>query len=513
MPKDLIEIEILVPGQHTASNGVQVEFTPADVQEIVDSYNPDHFRAPLIVSHDTQGIEDSTLAHTEFSYGIPDYLKVVGGKLKAVFSKVAPEFQDWVRDRKLHSISPSIYLRDSKANPYPGQLALRHIAALGASPPAIKALEPLYKAFEPVALSELCWEEGVEGAVSFSMPAGEETVNFCACSGTDVSPSVPTVMQRLREFLIAEFKLETADQVLPAQAIDSLRAEAKTTYAPMDVVERLFSELDNLRFRLEEMAMTRPSPTSYPYNYSEWVDFMKNGFGKELSRLMKDAGIDAAAGAEATGIDEAVISAFMTGEKMPSDDQMESLADALGADIEDLKSASKPPSSKKKETADMSEIQELREQLKLAQLEATHAKAMAKETNQRLKRTELANFCEDLVRDGRLLPSQSGTRCLDFGEGDNELTLVDFMCGLDSQQLAFFKDYLETQPVQVDFNEVAPASKAVERKTVDFGAADGYSVDSDRASEYQKVLDYCQQHNLDPKTQFSEAARTVLQGV
>lgn len=541
MPKDLIEIEILVDGKHTASNGVAVEFTPADLKEIADSYNPAYFRAPLIVSHNTQGVEDSKLASSEFSYGIPNYLKVVGGKLKAFFDQVAPEFRQWVEEKKLHSVSPSIYLRDSVSNPYPGKLALRHIAALGASPPAIKSLAPL-------SLSELCWQEEVEGTLSFSVEVTNETVDFgCGCdSGWDsgaeqpnVSPELPAVLQTLREFFISKFNLETADLALPSNVIDALRAKAmapKPNYAPAIAVEELYSEIDRLRMRLEEVSETAmnqvqvateppshpPSPyLPYPYNYSEWVDFMSKDFGKTLSRMMDDAEIDAAAGAEATGIDEADISAFMDGSKMPSADEMQTLADALGVDVQELQPASKPAksASKKKEesavAADMSELEELREQLRITQLEAQHAKSIAEEASKELKRTGLTNFCEELVRDGRLLPSQSGTRYLDFGEGDEDMTLVDFMCSLDDKQLDFMKDYLSTQPVQVDFSEVAPASKAVERKpAADFSATEGYQVTSDRADELQAVLDYCERQSLDPKNyeHFRTAARAVLQG-
>ena len=531
---DLIGIEILTPGQHTASNGVKVDFSPADLKEIADSYNPRHFRAPLIVSHDTHGIDDSKLAASdEFSYGIPNHLKVVGGKLKAFFDKVAPEFTQWVRDKKLHSISPSIYLRDSGTNPYPGRLSLRHIAALGKTPPAIKGLAPL-------SLSEMNWAEDPEGVVSFSSPVDDSTVDFCACeekahqdknpefSYGDISPSIPVALQRMRDFLISKFNLEVADSIFPSQLLENLRNEAmqpKPDYAPMQLVYSLQSQVEELQMRCQQVLETpEQKPTSPYYPYTNYSEIMNKNFGKTLSRIMKDADIDAVAGAEATGLDEADISAFMAGEKVPSESDIEDLATALGADVEELKTAVMPQeksskSSKSKppapaQAADMSELDELREQLKLAQLEATHAKTMAQETNQKLKRTELVSFCEDLVRDGRLLPAQSGTRCLDFGEGDEDLTLVDFMCGLDEKrQLPFMKNYLETQPVQVDFSEVASPSKTVERQTADFSAADGYSVDSDRADEYKAVLNYCQQHNLDPKTDFLQAARIVLKGI
>jgi hypothetical protein len=160
---DTKEIEIIRAGTHTSANGIVVSFDRSDLEEIAANYNPSHFQAPLIISHDTLGIPDRQLAHSEFAYGAPKALKVVGDRLRAVFDKVAPEFVRWVRDGKLLSVSSSVYLRNSPTNPTPGKLALRHIAGLGSSPPAIKGMEPL-------SLAELAFDEGEDGLITFSEP-------------------------------------------------------------------------------------------------------------------------------------------------------------------------------------------------------------------------------------------------------------------------------------------------------------------------------------------------------
>jgi hypothetical protein len=160
---DTKEIEIIRTGTHTSANGITVSFDRTDLEEIAANYNPSHFQAPLIISHDTLGIPDRQLAHSEFAYGAPKALKVVGDRLRAVFDKVAPEFVQWVRDGKLLSVSSSVYLRNSPTNPTPGKLALRHIAGLGSSPPAIKGMEPL-------SLAELNFDEVEDGLVTFSEP-------------------------------------------------------------------------------------------------------------------------------------------------------------------------------------------------------------------------------------------------------------------------------------------------------------------------------------------------------
>jgi len=167
------EIEIIRTGTHTSSNGITVSFNRSDLEEIAATYDPSHFQAPLIISHDTKGMGDRQLAHSEFAYGAPKALKVVGDRLRAVFEKISPEFVQWVRDGKLLSVSSSIYLRGSPTNPTPGKLSLRHIAGLGKSPPAIKGMSPL-------SLSELTFDEPEEGLVTlsesivFQSPCGEK---------------------------------------------------------------------------------------------------------------------------------------------------------------------------------------------------------------------------------------------------------------------------------------------------------------------------------------------------
>ncbi len=198
-----IEIEILPKGMHTSSNGFKLPVSDRDLDDLVNSYDPKNFQAPLIISHDTKGIPDGEIGNSEFSFGIPKMLKRVGDRVKAVFDKVAPEFEQWVRDRKLVSVSPSFYLPNSPSNPSPGKLSLRHIAALGATPPAIKGMGSLQTAFN--------FEETIDGVMDFSFSLNPETLEF---SGDDWI--LGNTLQRLREWLISEHDIETADRVIPS---------------------------------------------------------------------------------------------------------------------------------------------------------------------------------------------------------------------------------------------------------------------------------------------------------
>lgn len=140
---ELKEIEILRLGRHTASNGVSQEFTHEMAQEIVDTYSPDLFKAPLIISHNTGGHGDRDIVNTELAFGTPKYLKKAGDRVKAVFEKISPQFTEWVRNHQILGISPSFYPPNHSGNPTPGKWHLRHIAGLGKNPPAIKGMAAL----------------------------------------------------------------------------------------------------------------------------------------------------------------------------------------------------------------------------------------------------------------------------------------------------------------------------------------------------------------------------------
>jgi hypothetical protein len=211
-----IAIEILPVGTHTSASGYQLTATAADLKEVADTFNLDVFRPPLIVSHDTKGLEDGAIANSEFAFGVPKALKVVGKKLKAIFdpNTIAPEFRQWVRDRNLNSVSCSLYLRDSPSNPNQGKLTLRHIAALGKTPPAIKGMESLQTAFN---CNE--FEEGVEQfTIQFSAPMSTtETADFGYADRL-----VSGILQRLREHLIETVDRETADMIVPLPELQSI---------------------------------------------------------------------------------------------------------------------------------------------------------------------------------------------------------------------------------------------------------------------------------------------------
>jgi hypothetical protein len=127
-------IHVFKAGDQTSAQGVARSFSTKDLDEVVKSYDPMIHEAPLVLGH--QGDSDSLP-----SYGWIKGFERVGDNLYAnvAFTDVA---KDLVKDGHYRKCSISFYSPDSQINPHPGQWTARHLALLGAAPPAVKGLEP-----------------------------------------------------------------------------------------------------------------------------------------------------------------------------------------------------------------------------------------------------------------------------------------------------------------------------------------------------------------------------------
>jgi len=127
-------IHVFKSGDQTSAQGVQRTFTPDDLQQVVDTYDPSVHEAPLVLGH--QGDNDSLP-----SFGWIQGFKREGPNLYAdvAFTDTA---KDLVKDGHYRKVSISFYSPDSQINPHNGKWSARHLALLGASPPAVKGLEP-----------------------------------------------------------------------------------------------------------------------------------------------------------------------------------------------------------------------------------------------------------------------------------------------------------------------------------------------------------------------------------
>lgn len=127
-------IHVFKAGDQTSAQGVQRSFTPKELQEVVDTYDPGVHEAPLVIGH--SGDNDSVPA-----YGWIKKFVRNGDNLYADVDFTDPA-KELVKNKHYRKVSISFYSPDSQINPHKGKWSARHLALLGAAPPAVKGLEP-----------------------------------------------------------------------------------------------------------------------------------------------------------------------------------------------------------------------------------------------------------------------------------------------------------------------------------------------------------------------------------
>lgn len=126
------QIEIFRAGQHTDDVGNVHNFSAADVAAMVTAYDPTLREAPLTIGHP---------AHNLPAYGWVKGLSVnANGNLSMDSHQVQPQFAEMVDSKLFKKRSACFYPPGNPNNPKPGNWYLRHVAFLGAQPPAIAGL-------------------------------------------------------------------------------------------------------------------------------------------------------------------------------------------------------------------------------------------------------------------------------------------------------------------------------------------------------------------------------------
>jgi hypothetical protein len=185
--------ELFKPGKHTAMSGATLDFSEDMLRAAVAAYDPALHEAPIVVGHP----KDNAPA-----FGWIKGLEFADdGKVRAIPDQINADFAELVASGAYKKRSASWYLPDSPANPKPGTLYLRHVAFLGAQPPAIKGLK------------DVSFAEGEEGVVEF---ADAYTTSIIA-----------STFRRIREWIIGEKGVDEADKVIPAYVVSDLEAEAR----------------------------------------------------------------------------------------------------------------------------------------------------------------------------------------------------------------------------------------------------------------------------------------------
>lgn len=186
-------IPVFKPGTHTAVDGRTITFTLENCIDLAESYDPSVSEAPAVIGHPKL---------TAPAYGWAKSFEVKDGLVYAKLDQINPEFAEAYNAGSYKKRSLSIYLPDSPGNPKPGHYYARHIGFLGAAAPAIKGLPD----------ASFAESKGELGAAEFSMADEEFDENLIS------------ILSNLRDLLIEEIGIASADLFLPQWRIESLRA-------------------------------------------------------------------------------------------------------------------------------------------------------------------------------------------------------------------------------------------------------------------------------------------------
>lgn len=182
-------------GRHTASSGAALDFSAEQLKAAVAAYDPALHEAPIVVGHpETNHPAYGWVKGLSFDEG--------SGEVFVDPHQVDPSFDEMVGAGRFKKRSASWYLPDSPTNPKPGTLYLRHVGFLGAQPPAVKGLK------------DVAFHDGEKGVAEFT-------------DSRWAWGSVASLFRGLREWMISDKGLETADKLIPNYLLSDVEAASK----------------------------------------------------------------------------------------------------------------------------------------------------------------------------------------------------------------------------------------------------------------------------------------------
>ncbi len=202
-------IEIFRAGTHRDDAGNTHHFTRAQLAEMAASYNAELREAPLTVGHPKDNLP---------AYGWVAKVYVnEAGNLAIDPHQVDPQFAQMVKDGRFKKRSASFYPPTAPHNPTPGKWYLRHVAFLGAQPPAVAGLKDIgfADAGEAVSFSET--------AAPSPAPADPTQPQEHAMS----DPTKDAEVQKLRDELKAANDATAKAQAEAKDAADKVAAAQK----------------------------------------------------------------------------------------------------------------------------------------------------------------------------------------------------------------------------------------------------------------------------------------------
>lgn len=125
--------EIFKAGTHTTMGGQKLKFTQDDLVLTAATYALTGRKAPLHLGHQPDGAP---------AYGLVSSMTVKDGRLVATADFAEPLVK-LIKAGSYKNVSASFFTPGRPENPYPRAWTLRHVAFLGAHPPAVKGLKEI----------------------------------------------------------------------------------------------------------------------------------------------------------------------------------------------------------------------------------------------------------------------------------------------------------------------------------------------------------------------------------
>jgi len=418
-------------GTHTTTSGRDLTFSEAEVAQVAEVYDPDVHEAPIVVGHPSDD---------DPAYGWAEDVEVQDGLLAATPRKVEPQFEEMVKSGRFEKVSAKFYPPGHDYHPLgdeSGAYYLRHIGFLGAQPPAIKGLPSLE--FEELG------DDLVAVEASFSEPTFAEMPWYFPSAVRDV-------FRRLREHLVANEGVETADEVVPQIRLDDL--EQIEDEAEME---------DHEGGAFAEHGTESDSPSSSHDASMNYLDaLLRTQLGEMLSGSDKSRSDVVEEIATAAGIETSTVNDILAGNiEAPPEERLQAFSDVLGVSMEDMMEAM---------GSDAPEFAEQHELLSEKEKRLQEREEKLEEREQEQRRDEATQFVEEHI--GVVTPGHKDTvveALVTLDELDD--VTVEFGEGEDAKQkdvAQALRGFIEALPEQIEFSEVtAEGEQETEERPAD----------------------------------------------
>jgi len=448
-------IEIFRTGTQMDSAGVEKEWSEAELQAMATKYNDQsEHEAPIVVGH---------AKNNEPAYGWVDKLKQEGSKLFASLKQVDTKFKELVNKGRYKTVSMALY----------PDMLLRHVAFLGAVPPAVKGLKPVEFA-EDKEFTE--YEIASEpGTINFGEKiefADVEQKKFPIGTELETGASLAAFNKKevQKNYSEAERQTIASKLLLAARGFKINLTPTVWTFAEVEVAVPI-SALSKKQIIDEYIKKNNNSLTNKPKEFS-----MNENYKTELLQWIGETFTEEIAAQISAQLE------ILDGKYPPV------------APVEPVPPAAEEPQFSEREKAMQYRIEKLESQQKQAQHQ---------------------EFAEGIIKDGKLLPAQkpmlmelmnqSKDGEFEFSENDKTEKLTS---------LSLLQKFVNSYPDQLTLKEFAEGENVTNKPVSTFKLPKGdFIVDEAMELQHSKALQFMEeQGKANVKVTYLDAVKHITEG-